>query len=105
MPRQESRTVARVCLKELRAGVHQARRNAVARGDEQHKNPKSDIEIAQAAAMRPIGEVAGEKLGIPADVVLPYGRYKAKIPLDYIRSLRDRPNGRTTSAGMPSFSP
>jgi len=66
----------------------------VARGDEQHKNPKSDIEIAQAAAMRPIGEVAAEKLGIPADAVLPYGKYKAKIPLDYIRSLRDRPNGR-----------
>ena len=66
----------------------------MARGDEQHKNPKSDIEIAQAAAMRPIGEVAAEKLGIPADAVLPYGKYKAKIPLDYIRSLRDRPNGR-----------
>jgi formate--tetrahydrofolate ligase len=66
----------------------------VARGAEQHKNPKSDIEIAQAAAMRPIGEVAAEKLGIPTDAVLPYGKYKAKIPLDYIRSLRDRPNGR-----------
>src|SRR4249920_1793960 len=44
--------------------------------------------------MRPIGEVAAEKLGIPADAVLPYGKYKAKIPLDYIRSLSDRPNGR-----------
>ncbi len=66
----------------------------MARGDDQHKNPKSDIEIAQAAAMRPIGEVAAEKLGIPADAVLPYGKYKAKIPLDYIRSLRNRPNGR-----------
>src|SRR5213592_2084790 len=70
------------------------RRTGVARGEEQHKNPKSDIEIAQAAAMQPIGEVAGEELGIPADAVLPYGKYKAKIPLDYIRSLRDRPNGR-----------
>jgi len=66
----------------------------VARGDEQHKNPKSDIEIAQAAAMRPIGEIAGEKLGIPTDAVLPYGKYKAKIPLDFIRSLCDRPNGK-----------
>src|SRR6266481_4507351 len=44
--------------------------------------------------MRPIGEVAAEKLGIPADAVLPYGKYKSKIPLDYIRSLRDRPNGK-----------
>jgi len=66
----------------------------VARGDEQHKNPKSDIEIAQAAAMRPIGEVAAEKLGIPIDAVLPYGKYKAKISFDYIRSLCDRPNGK-----------
>jgi len=66
----------------------------VARGDEQHKNPKPDIEIAQAAAMRPISEIAAEKLGIPTDAVLPYGKYKAKISLDYIRSLCDRPNGK-----------
>jgi formate--tetrahydrofolate ligase len=72
----------------------QRRRNGVARGDQQHKNPKSNIEIAQAAAMRPIFEVAGEKLGIPADAVEPYGKYKAKISLDYIRSLKDRPNGK-----------
>jgi formate--tetrahydrofolate ligase len=66
----------------------------VARGDEQHKNPKADIEIAQAATMRPISEVAAEKLGIPDDAVSPYGKYKAKISLDYVRSLCDRPNGK-----------
>ena len=66
----------------------------MARGDEQHRNPKSNIEIAQAAAMRPIGEIAAEKLGIPDEAVLLYGRYKAKISLDYVRSLRDRPNGK-----------
>jgi formate--tetrahydrofolate ligase len=66
----------------------------VARGDEQHKNPKSDIEIAQAAAMRPIVGVAAEKLGIPDEAVSPYGKYKAKISLDYIRALCDRPNGK-----------
>jgi formate--tetrahydrofolate ligase len=65
----------------------------VPRGDEQHRSPKSDIEIAQAAAMRPIGEIAG-KLGVPEDAVSPYGRYKAKISLDYVRSLADRPNGK-----------
>src|SRR5207244_11055158 len=43
--------------------------------------------------MRPIGEIAG-KLGIPDDELSPYGRYKAKISLDYVRSLADRPNGR-----------
>ncbi len=66
----------------------------MARGDEQHRNPKSDIEIAQAAAMRPIGQVAADKLGIPDEALSLYGRYKAKISLDYVRSLKDRPNGR-----------
>ncbi len=41
----------------------------------------SDIEIAQAAKLRPITEVAGE-LGLDADAIVPYGRFKAKIPLD-----------------------
>ena len=44
--------------------------------------------------MRPIVEVAAEKLDIPADYVLPYGHYKAKISLDYIASLADRPDGK-----------
>ncbi len=66
----------------------------MARGEEQHRNPKSNIEIAQEAAMRPIIDVAAEKLGIPGDAVLPYGKYKAKISLDYIGSLAARPNGK-----------
>src|SRR5258708_34808431 len=74
--------------------IVQPRRVAVARGDEQHKNPKSDIDIAQAAAMRPIGQVAQDKLGIPDEALSPYGRYKAKISMDYIRTLADRPNGK-----------
>ena len=64
----------------------------MARGEEQHRNPKSNIEIAQEAEMRPIGEIAGEKLGIPADAVEPYGKYKAKLALDYVRALPARPN-------------
>jgi formate--tetrahydrofolate ligase len=66
----------------------------VARGDEQHRNPKSNIEIAQEAVMQPIGEIAAEKLGIPDDAVSPYGKYKAKIALDYIRSLPERPDAK-----------
>ena len=64
----------------------------MARGEDQHRNPKSNIEIAQEAEMRPIGEIAAEKLGIPDDAVQPYGKTKAKIALDYIRSLPERPN-------------
>jgi formate--tetrahydrofolate ligase len=64
------------------------------RSHDQHKNPKSDIEISQAAKMRPILDVAAEKLGIPAEDLIPYGHYKAKVSLDYIASLAKRPDGK-----------
>jgi formate--tetrahydrofolate ligase len=62
--------------------------------DNQHLAPKSDIEISQAAKMRPVIDIAREKLGIPGEYVLPYGHYKAKISLDYLASLDDRPDGK-----------
>ena len=64
------------------------------RSDEQHKKPKSDIEISQAAQMRPIVEVAADRLGIPAEDLIPYGHYKAKVSLDYIASLKGKPDGK-----------
>ncbi len=54
----------------------------------------SDIEIAQQATMRPISDVAREKLGIAEEHLEPYGWYKAKISLDYVDSLADRPDGK-----------
>ena len=66
----------------------------VKRSYDQHRNPKSDIEISQAAKMRPILEVAAEKLGIPPEHLLPYGHYKAKVSLDYIGSLARHPDGK-----------
>jgi formate--tetrahydrofolate ligase len=60
----------------------------------QHLKPKSDIEIAQAAKMRPIIDIARERLGIAAEDLEPYGHYKAKVSLDYIKGLQDRPNGK-----------
>jgi len=53
----------------------------------------SDIEIAQQAKMKRIAEVAA-KLGIAEDHLEPYGHYKAKVSLDFIASLKDRPNGK-----------
>ncbi len=41
---------------------------------------KTDIQIAQEAELRPITEIAG-KIGLSVDEIIPYGRYKAKIPL------------------------
>ncbi|MSP49158.1 MAG: formate--tetrahydrofolate ligase [Alphaproteobacteria bacterium] len=61
---------------------------------EQHAKPKSDIEISQTATMRPIAEVAKEKLGIDAKNLEPYGHYKAKVSLDYVKTLKDKKNGK-----------
>lgn len=54
---------------------------------------KSDIEIAQAADIRPIAEIA-EKIGIPADALIPYGHDKAKISADFIKANGKSRNGK-----------
>ena len=54
---------------------------------------KSDIEIARQAKILPIREIAG-KLGIPEDELEAYGRYKAKLSEEFLRSIRDRKTGK-----------
>jgi formate--tetrahydrofolate ligase len=54
----------------------------------------SNIEIAQRAKMRPIQELARERLGIPAESLEPYGHYKAKVSLDYVAQLAGKPDGK-----------
>jgi len=54
---------------------------------------KSDIEIARAATMKPIGEV-GAKVGIPAEALIPYGTTKAKVSAQYIDQLKDAKDGK-----------
>jgi len=53
----------------------------------------SSLEIAQAATLRPIAELAAE-IGLEDDEVELYGRYKAKVDLSVLERLRDRPNGK-----------
>jgi len=53
---------------------------------------KSDLEIARSIELAPIAEI-GAKLGIPEEVLVPYGRHIAKVPLSYLDSLADRPEG------------
>lgn len=53
----------------------------------------SDIEIARAASMKPIQQI-GERLNIPDEALLPYGRTKAKVSADYIEGLGERENGK-----------
>jgi len=54
---------------------------------------KSDIEIARASSMKPIIEIAS-KIGIPQESVFNYGHYKAKISLDFIKTLEQKPDGK-----------
>jgi len=53
----------------------------------------SDLDIAQAATLRPILEVAAE-VGIQEDELELHGRYKAKVELSILERLRDRPQGK-----------
>jgi formate--tetrahydrofolate ligase len=54
---------------------------------------KSDIEIAQAATVLPINEIA-DKLGIPSESLIPYGNDKAKIDADFINSNGSKKDGK-----------
>jgi len=54
---------------------------------------KSDIEIAQAAVMKPIQEIA-QNLNLQEDEIESYGKYKAKINLNVWKRLKDKPNGK-----------
>ncbi|MEO7402507.1 MAG: formate--tetrahydrofolate ligase, partial [Burkholderiales bacterium] len=54
----------------------------------------SDIEIAQAAKMKRIAQVAKDRLGIAEEHLEPYGHYKSKISLAYLDTLKNKPNGK-----------
>lgn len=54
---------------------------------------KTDIQIAQEATMQPIVEVA-KNIGIDADELELYGKYKAKISNEYLKKIENNPNGK-----------
>ncbi len=54
---------------------------------------KSDIEIAQAADIRPIAEIAA-KIDIPVEALIPYGHDKAKISADFIKANSKNADGK-----------
>ena len=53
----------------------------------------SDLEIAQAATLKPILEIA-EQVGLLHEELVPYGWQKAKVRLDVLERLKERPNGK-----------
>ncbi|MBI4318295.1 MAG: formate--tetrahydrofolate ligase [Chloroflexi bacterium] len=53
----------------------------------------TDLEIAQAAKLKPITEIASE-MGLLEDEIELYGKWKAKVSLDVLKRLKDKPNGK-----------
>ena len=60
----------------------------------QHAQPKSDIDIARVADKQPILDIGQKRLGIGPEHLVPYGHDKAKISLDYISSLKEKPDSK-----------
>ncbi|MGO1319608.1 MAG: formate--tetrahydrofolate ligase [Galactobacter sp.] len=54
----------------------------------------ADIDIANNAELKRIGDIAQEELGIDQEHLVPYGHYKAKVDLNFLNSLEDRPQGK-----------
>jgi formate--tetrahydrofolate ligase len=65
----------------------------------------SDLDIAHRARLEPIVELAGRRLGIPEQALEPYGRYKAKISLEHLDGLRQRPDGKLVLVSAISPTP
>ncbi len=53
-----------------------------------------DIEIARAARMRPIIELARDRLDLPTEALLPFGHHKAKLALDHLSAAKTKPKGK-----------
>jgi len=54
---------------------------------------KTDIEIAQAAVLKPIAEIAA-RAGAPADALHPHGKHLAKLDMAFVEQLNGRPRGK-----------
>ncbi|WP_273152357.1 formate--tetrahydrofolate ligase [Methylophaga thiooxydans] len=54
----------------------------------------SDIQIAQQATMQEVSQLAEQRLGLAPQHLDPYGRYKAKVSLDVMAEMADRPDGK-----------
>ncbi len=52
----------------------------------------TDLEIARAAKLQPIADIAA-RAGIPADALVPYGRYMGKVDFPFIRAQAGKPDG------------
>jgi formate--tetrahydrofolate ligase len=58
------------------------------------EDPDADIAIARRTRLRPVLDLAEQRLGIAAEHLLPYGHHRAKLSLPFVHSLEGRPEGR-----------
>jgi formate--tetrahydrofolate ligase len=87
------RRLVKAILKRAGAIGHAGHTAAAPSPNKSEGDMKSDIEIARAARLRPIGELA-EKLGVPDQALSQYGRHIAKISFDYLGEIEDRSEGK-----------
>lgn len=57
-------------------------------------NDSINLEVAGRAQLRPIADIAGETLGLGADHIEVFGKYKAKIPLSIMDAVREKSDGK-----------
>jgi formate--tetrahydrofolate ligase len=102
MPDPDDVVVATSCLfrngpspKRLtgRAMMREILESAYSIRDEEAQTMIADIDISQSARLLPITAIA-ERIGVPADALEVYGRFKAKLTPEFTRSLSDRPDGK-----------
>ena len=65
----------------------------------------TNIEIAQRAKLKPIASLIRDKFQVEDDHLEPYGRFKAKLSLDYLDSLKDRREGKLILVSAMSPTP
>jgi formate--tetrahydrofolate ligase len=56
--------------------------------------PMNNLQIAQRARLRSIADIARERLGIPSEHLENFGRFKAKVSLEYLAGLASNPDGK-----------
>jgi formate--tetrahydrofolate ligase len=69
------------------------------------EDPRSDIAIARRARLRPVVELAQERMGIAPEHVLPFGHHRAKLALPFVRSLEGRPTASCARTASTSSWP
>src|SRR4051812_1263048 len=81
------------CRRRLPSRLPRAARDDKREGPAGRDTMATDLEIARAATLLPIGTIA-ERAGIPDAALIPFGRYKAKLDFGLLRTQLEKPRGK-----------